>query len=300
MREAFLIMAHKEPDHVQRLIDRLDGPHASFLLHIGRAKPDIYDEMVRRFRGYANVGFVRRHTLKWGGFGHTAATLAGIRQLLETGREFDYALLISGQDYPIKSTTARHELLARRPGWSYLDHFRIPLDGFHPGSLDWTQQRGGLDRIERWHVRLLRRHHRIPNRVLRVAPRRRFPPGLVPHGGQAYWTLTPEAVRYVDEFLRRRPDVLRFFRFVDVPDELLFHTVLLSSPLADRIVNDDLRYIVWDRGLPHPNVLTSADFDSLASSGDLFARKFDVAVDADVLDRIDAELLSEPARARAT
>jgi hypothetical protein len=88
--------------------------------------------------------------------------------------------------------------------------------------------------------------------------------------------------------------VLRFFRFADVAEELMFHTVLLSSPLRDSVVNDDLRYIVWKPGVSHPELLTAADLPELERSGDFFGRKFDAAVDAAVLDEIDQRLLGAP------
>jgi hypothetical protein len=91
--------------------------------------------------------------------------------------------------------------------------------------------------------------------------------------------------------MRERPDVLRFFRTVDVPDEILFQSILLSSPLRESVVNDDLRHIVWKAGISHPELLTTDDLPELERSGDFFARKFDLAVDAGVLDEIDRRLL---------
>jgi hypothetical protein len=75
-----------------------------------------------------------------------------------------------------------------------------------------------------------------------------------------------------------------------VPDESFFQTILINSRLADRIVNDDLRYIDWSEGRASPRILTSDDLDSLLASGDLFARKFDARVDERVLDMLDASI----------
>lgn len=43
-----------------------------------------------------------------------------------------------------------------------------------------------------------------------------------------------------------------------------------------------------------PKTLTCYDFDALADSGKFFARKFNPSVDAEVLDRIDTDLLGAP------
>ena len=44
---------------------------------------------------------------------------------------------------------------------------------------------------------------------------------------------------------------------------------------------------VWRPGAPHPDTLTGGDLESVLSSGADFARKFDVEVDSEVLDRLD-------------
>ena len=123
-----------------------------------------------------------------------------------------------------------------------------------------------------------------------------FPAGLQPHGGGAYWCLSRECVEYVARFVAERPDVVSFFRRVDIPDEIFFHTILMSSPLSDSIVNDNLRYIDWTRGR-RPAILETRDFEALRDSPKLFARKFDVLQDENVLDVIDRELLREETQA---
>jgi hypothetical protein len=71
-----------------------------------------------------------------------------------------------------------------------------------------------------------------------------------------------------------------------IPDELFFQTIVLHSPFADTVVNDNLRYIDWSRR-PAPAILHAQDFPSLIGSGKLFARKFDANVDARILDMLD-------------
>lgn len=295
MKLGFILLVHKDVDQVARLVDRLDDPDSTFVVHVGFATPDVSEPLRARLGDRPNVSFLPRRRIHWGGWAITAVLLEGIAALAELAPDAEYLLDLSGQDYPLKSNDAMRAYLAEQEGRSFLDHFRVPVeDG--AGSLDWSLQRGGLDRIEFWHFHAYRRHLRVPGRFLRLkrGPRR-FPAGLEPHGGQAWWCLTAEAARYVREYLQERPDVLRFFRTVDVPDELLFQTVLLSSPLRESIVNDDLRHVVWKPGISHPELLTTADLPELERGNDFFGRKFDAGVDAEVLDEIDRRLLGVPA-----
>jgi hypothetical protein len=88
----------------------------------------------------------------------------------------------------------------------------------------------------------------------------------------------------VRDFVERNPRFMRFFRHAGIPDESFFQTILLNSPLAGSVVDDDLHYADWSEGRSHPRTLGLADLDRVLASGELFARKFD---DQRVLDAID-------------
>jgi hypothetical protein len=276
VRSAYIISAYKNLGQVTRLVRRLHSDRASFLIHVDKKTDDrAYETLVTSLRSVSSVGFLERHTCHWGGFGHVRATLKGIDELDRQGIPFDYVILLTGQDYPIKPTSYIERFLESRAPSSFMAFSSLPSDSWSP--------RGGLDRIEGWHVRLY-------GRRLSVPVKRRFPAGLRPYGGGAYWCLRRECIEYVADFVARRPDVVSFFRHVDIPDEVFFQTILLNSELRDTIVNDNLRYIDWTRGV-RPAILGVRDLDALRSSPKLFARKFDVNQDETVLDLIDRHLL---------
>jgi Core-2/I-Branching enzyme len=188
-------------------------------------------------------------------------------------------ILLTGQDYPIKPNEYIDAFFETRAPNSFMGFAPLPSDSWSP--------RGGLDRVENWHLRLYGHHVRLPIR-------RRFPTGLGPYGGGAYWCLSRQCIEYVAGFVARRPDVVSFFRHVDIPDEIFFQTILLNSELRETIVNDNLRYIDWTRGR-RPAILDVRDFEALRASPKLFARKFDSNQDEMVLDLIDRHLLQPEA-----
>jgi hypothetical protein len=276
MRYAYIISAYKNLEQVTRLVRRLDSGRACFLVHVDKKTADsAYDALVASLRDVPSVSFLPRHPCHWGGFGHVQATLKGINELLRRGTRFDYVFLLTGQDYPIKPNEYIERFFATEAPSSFMGFAALPSDSWSP--------RGGLDRIENWHLRLWGHHLRVPLK-------RRFPSGLRPYGGGAYWCLWRECIEYVAEFVARRPDIVSFFRHVDIPDEIFFQTILLNSELRDTIVNDNLRYIDWTRGR-WPAILNVRDFEALSASPKLFARKFDVNEDELVLDLIDRHLL---------
>jgi hypothetical protein len=274
-RIAYIVSAYKLPAQLERLLRRLEAPGVSFAVHVDRkTRGPIWDEMVSRC-GALDVTWLPRHRSQWGGFGHVRATLKGIDHVVESGVPFDYAVLLTGQDYPLRSAAEIARFLGDVNGRSYMRHIALPWGPWGP--------RGGLDRIEDWHVITYRRLH------LALPLRRSLPGGLAPYGGSAYWCLSERLVHFVHGFLSENPDYVRFFEHVFVPDELFFQTIIMNSELRDTVENDDLRYLDWSRE-PAPAVLTRADLPELLSATALFARKFDETVDSEILDALDLHL----------
>jgi hypothetical protein len=275
IRVAYIVSAYKLPRQLERLLRRLAAPGASFAVHVDRkTRRSVYDEMVARTSDL-DVTFLPRHVSHWGGFGHVLATLKGIDFFVGEGPPFDYAVLLTGQDYPLRSPAAITEFLEDARGGSFMNNWPLP---FAP----WGKA-GGLDRIEYWHLITYRRLH------LALPLRRRLPLGLVPYGGGAYWCLTREMVEYVHGFVHANPSYVKFFEHVFVPDELFFQTIVMNSPLRDSIENENLRYLDWSRE-PAPAVLGVDDFPALATSHKLFARKFDEGIDSAILDLLDVHM----------
>jgi hypothetical protein len=273
---AYVVSAYKNPDHLSRLVHRLHtGPETRFLLHVDSKTDAATYRAMRDGLADLDVTYLQRHACHWGGFGHVRASLKGIGKLVANGADPDYAILLSGQDYPIKPNAFIQEFLERGDGRSFFLHFPLP-------TANWS--RGGLDRLRDWHLRYRGLHLRLPLR-------RRLPGGLRPWGGSAYWIVSRSALRTIADFVAANPEYVRFFEHVDIPDELFFQTILLNSPEAERCVDFRLHYTEWSRE-PAPAILVKDDFPHLVGSSCLFARKFDGAVDAEILDLIDERLLT--------
>jgi hypothetical protein len=277
---AYIVSAYRLPEQLVRLLRRLDDGNATFVVHVDR-KTDAatFRRMREGAAGVRNVTFLERHVCHWGGWGHVRASLKGIARLVESGADFDYAVLLTGQDYPLRAPAAIGGYLAESDGRSFLRHFPLPQPAW--------DGRGGLDRFETWHVLWYRRLH------VRLPLRRRIPGGLTPYGGSPYWFLPRDVIAWIHEYVVTHPKYVRFFEHVFVPDELFFQTLVLNSPHRDSVVDANLRYIDWST-TPGPKVLRADDLDALRASGMLFARKFDETVDSEILDlldrRIDGEL----------
>jgi len=276
---AYIISAYKNPEQLIRLILRLCSGQTSFFIHFDKkAEDQIFGQIIEGTRKLPNVHLLKRYNCYWGEFGHVQASLEGIRALVNRNISFEYAFLLTGQDYPIKTNLQVEGFLESHKDKSFMANFPLP-------TVEW--ENGGLERVKRWYVRWYGRRFIFPKNG-NVTIKRKFPKGFRPFGGSSYWCLSKECIEYIDHFVRDHPQFVQFFRYVDVPDEIFFQTILMNSPLAEHIVNDDLRYIDWkDPDSGSPAVLNKNDLDSLLTSPKLFARKFDVNVDTEILDLID-------------
>ncbi len=203
-----------------------------------------------------------------------------------SGIDFDRATLLSGADYPIKSASEIAAFLAARPNAEFIEAFPMAAPN------RWSEQ-GGVyrapGRVENFHVRIRSRAYAIPRW------RRNLPYDHVAHGGGQWWTLTRAAIGYIADTGHSRPKLLRFYANTMLPDEGFIQTILANSPFKASIANDDLRLTIWDRPEPpYPALLGPADFDIVAGSSALFARKLNLTRFPALYDRIDSELLYPP------
>ncbi len=295
MRLVYIISAYKLPDMLIRLVNRLQADDVTFLIHIDKkTSPEISGRMETGLNHFDNVFFLERHVCYWGDFGHVRATLKGIKEIVERAIPCDYAILLTGQDYPLKTNRAIKDFFRQYSGQSFISYTSLPHEKWNV-----------MGRIECWHYWIWRKHVRFPMNTkggrfisikklinLLLPSKRKFPPGMKPYGGSSYWNLTEESICYIWDYVRNNPDFLDYFHSTYVSDEFFFQTLLLNSLLRTKIVNNHLRHIDWSgRDGVYPTIFKQSDFDTLRVSPHLFARKFDPTVDSRILDMIDQHLL---------
>lgn len=288
---AFVMLAHKDPGQVARLVSRLH-PNPVFV-HVDTKAPAAVYDALKELEQDGSIHLLPRFRTGWASWGLVEATLGGLTAA-EAVPGWSHLFVISGQDYPLWPISRITQFLAERPADSWIHQARIPVPARRIGDAD-----GGEGRIRRWTLTVRGRHLRMP-------VKRALPAGLIPHYGQQQCCISEPLVRTILAEDSLQPELRRFFRHTQAPDELMLPTLAMSSPLADRVSDDNLWYMDWSAGGPHPKVLTMEDYDGLArharDGGDmcgpspvkLFARKFDERVSRDLLDRIDGELLERP------
>jgi hypothetical protein len=306
MNLAFIITAYKYPEQLIRLVSRLYEPNRHFFVHVDKkTSPEIFETMIQGLNRFSNVHFLNRHVYHWGSFGIVQTTIDAINKLAERQLEYDYVVYMTGQCYPIKPNLFMDDFLDKHKRTSFIEY--SPFPSVKLGGQAWRY--GGYDRIEHWHfhslgtnlkarlrsIQNLRYDH--PYWMIRllanvVFPKRTFPHSLHPYGGEGTWCLHRTHIDYIRRFMCERPDFAKFFKFVNIPDEIFFQTILANSSFTNDLINQKLHFIKWPtKPSSHPLILRLEDFDNLATSPALFARKFDATVDEQILDHIDKHIL---------
>ena len=295
MEKAYLIMAHKNPGQVYRLVERLTDGSSEFFIHID-TKVDIVPFEVLKSLG-TNVHFLKRFDSTWGGYGLIRPFMQGLQTVKAHPKNFDRVILLSGQDYPIKSNDEINRFFETSPYSVFLNYFPIPNYKKWPGG-----DRGGWYRVDKYFFGL-KWYHFLGSRSLNLAAtflpflRRKMPNGMKPYTGQTWWTLDRYAVDYVLNYHAKHPEYFRFHRNTFVADELFVHMIVANSHderLMRSIENNERRLTIWEKpDSAHPNILRKSDLPAIVASADLYARKFDDQVDAEILDLIDREILKK-------
>jgi hypothetical protein len=256
-------------------------------LHVDqRTAPAVAEEIISRCESVGNVTLLARVNTPWACWNLVAVALSGATQAVKAG--CDHVVSMTGQDYPLRSSAYIDDFLSDFRDRSFLPVAPIPTPILGPD--------GGLKRFRHWHQPVRRRKVRIPMS-------RRPPQGVSLHWNQSQWCLSKRAITVLADVCSTRPDIVRFFRHVWIPDESFVASVAMSV-LADEVINENLWYARWVPGAAHPSVLTSADLQALVEASQygsdvggpsrikLFARKFDIGVDSAVLDLIDERVAS--------
>jgi hypothetical protein len=285
MTVAYLILTHRNPLQVGRLVRRLLHPQSSTHVHVDRnTNAQTYDQIVSSLPKSMNVEMVPRVACVWGSWGIVEATLLGIRSILGSRSRAEHIVVMSGQCYPLRSAEALVDFFKKFPGCCFVTSWKMPSPVHGPD--------GGMYRLRYWHQSIGGRRFRIP-----IA---RKQPDVPLYVGPQWMVLDRARAMRLLDFTNEHPDIVRFFRHTWIPDEHYIHTVLQKTD-PDYLHNAELWYMDWSKpGANGKNapILGTDDFEKLRTAsrqekiGDLifpklFARKFDSTVDSQILDSID-------------
>lgn len=286
MKIANIIIAHRNPHQLLRLINQFDSKQFHNFVHIdGRCNIKDYKAVV----DHPNVTMIMpREKLVWAGYGFVKVALVALRMIRADGNYF-YSNLISGMDFPVRPTSELYHYLLDQ-------HKKGPIEFFEILDLSaWP----GAHRYQRFHFTdgtFKGRYfaERWINRIFFPRKRKFWGGRMIPYGRSAFFTASDKFVNYVLDFIDANPGLIRYLKTTWSPDEFIFNTLVMNSPFKDKINSHHLRYIDWSDGLVSPKVFRENDFERLRQSGMFLARKFDETIDSAIIDKLERSISAPP------
>lgn len=291
--QAILITAYKNYAHLNELVNFFDR---NFSIYIHVDKKSLIDEKnLSDLRRKKNVFLVsQEYKINWGGINHLKAILLLANRALENNQN-TYFHLITGHDYPIKTLSDFYGFHEANKDKNFMEFHTLPYSA-------WPEE--GMDRLSRYNLydlidgrngfgeRLIKGFSKI-QKILGFT--RKFYPGFPKlYGGSTYWSLNRCSLEYVFHYMKEHPRFLKRFKYSFCSEELFFQTILLNSSVKDSIINNNMRYIVWEeRNGNFPANLDENDYENIIKSDALFARKIEYPVSSILFSKIKQYIKSD-------
>ena len=303
MLKNYLILAHKNPLQLGRMIERLDDGASKFFIHLDAKTP------IEPFAACLEGGHIRfiepRERCVWGDFSIVRATI----HLMEAAsKEQGFFILMSGQDYPIQSQGYINDFLERNKDFDFIE--------IEPLEEKWKPKMV-KDKLEHYHIlhseergnsncyapfrhcsvfqKLRTLMHLLKGRLsqknfrLLCSLPKRVAPFERQYAGSQFWAFSERTFYGVLHYIREHKAALEeYYKYTSSPDEIYFHSVLMDLVAKDSTIKlkDPITYVNYFR---KNNVFVTEDFDKLTSEkGKLFARKFDTDIDIEILNKLDS------------
>ncbi|MCB2124849.1 MAG: glycosyl transferase, partial [Rhodobacteraceae bacterium] len=269
-RIAYILLCHKDPEAIIQQARRLTAAGDYMSIHFdARAKAEYFQTIHEELADNPNVTFARRRIkCGWGEWSLVQATLHALEAAVEAFPRATHFYMLSGDCMAIKTAEYAHRFLDARD----VDYIES-LDFFES---DWIKTGMKRDRLTYRHFFNERTHKRLfyasYNLQKRLGLTRAIPADIQVQIGSQWWCLRRRTVEWILDMVRRRRDVMRFFRTTWIPDETFFQTLVRHLVPSDEIESRTLTFLIFsDYGMPvtfyndHYDLLLSQDF--------LFARK---------------------------
>jgi mucin type N-acetylglucosaminyltransferase 3 len=279
MKIAYGFMVHDRPEQFAWPWAALANPQDVFAIHVDSRVDAATWQAFRRVAPPAtNVLYTtKREHVIWGGWGVVSAELVLITELLQADREWSRFINLSAACCPLTDRAARVATLS-----TSANHVEVDDLARHN---DYARTRPFLHAYE------------TADRNIQTRTAKAPPEGFAVEWVGANWhMLTREFCKWlVTDALARR--IIDYFRDTRTPDEHLVQCAIMNSPFRDTVANYR-RAIFWKDEAYHPETLHMRDLALLQASDALFARKFDIRADGDVLEalarHIGAPLVPKP------
>ncbi|WP_304296320.1 beta-1,6-N-acetylglucosaminyltransferase [Capnocytophaga leadbetteri] len=312
MQKNYLILAHKNPEQLCRMIKTLDDGVSTFFIHVD-AKVAI-EPFKALLQGEHIVFIDKRERCVWGGFLIVQATLH-LMEAAAKAQSKGFFILMSGQDYPIKPIEELNVFLERNQEYDFMKFAplescwerKLVKDKLERYQILHSERRGNSDCYPPfyqssiwqkftilWH--LVKRRLSLNNFKILYKASYRKAPFMQLYAGSQWWALSEKTFYTLLDYLSKNGKEMKdYFQFTSCPDEIYFQSILVNLQTTHKWIKikPSITYVNWEReGVDLPVLFRKSDLEELSLQKDkFFARKFDTNIDEEILNLIDKTML---------
>lgn len=267
---AYILLCHKDPEAIVKQAERLTAAGDYMSIHFdARAKPESYKLIREALDDNPNVTFARKRIkCGWGEWSLVQASIYAVEAAVEDFPRATHFYMLSGDCMAIKTAEYAHRFLDEND-YDFIESF----DFFES---DWIKTGYKEERLiyryffnERAHKKLF---YAAIDLQKKLGLEREIPADIQVQIGSQWWCLRRRTIEWILDFMKKRPDVVKFFKTTWIPDETFFQTLVRHIVPEGEIQTRTLTFLMFtDYGMPvnfhndHYDLLLSQDF--------LFARK---------------------------
>lgn len=317
MKHAALIMAHKNKEQLIRLVNAISCENIDIFIHLDK-KWKLSQKEIDEIKNCSKNVFVIKKRIhgELDNWSLPQISLNLIDAVLKKEKDFGYTysyfMLLSGQDYPIKSKQYICGFLEEQYPKPLIDYELAQDENWVYYKYQLTKYENKITDIQKKRKKGIIRTFLVGRCLLLYKLEKLFrgipwnnlqKKGFKIYGGSQWWILPHGVIDYIKEQQRHNRKVIKELKRAWTPEENFFQTLAMNSPFIKYVVENDpifnigvgnfkamtyCNFITPTKGFRgHPHIICAEDYDRIISKKALFARKFDINIDKEILDKID-------------
>lgn len=273
-KHAFLIGVYQNPEYTSTLIELLRGERSNIYVHINPFYIDRFNQFIERYSNEKTVKIIHTQPIKWGGGG----LLDSILDLLEFAIQDEsnsFFHMLTGQDILIKPLSELYQFFDENSESNFLSYGKDLLGDTSKGYLSGVNRSQYYHLFDKLNYRENILHRQVEKYFVKMQQlfhiKREWPFNNY-YQGSGWFSFNRTAVLEIMRYLRVNHKIVKY---TFAPDEIIFQSILLNSENNYHVVNNNLRFILWDNQgeVGSPVILTEEHYGQIKESHCFFARK---------------------------
>ena len=299
MKVAYVLLAHRDPDQIERLVNCLKDT-GDFYIHIDK-KSDI-KPFYNKFKTYDCVHFLKnRINVTWAGWSMVKGYMMLLREALESHKNYDRFVMLTGQDYPLMTNDQIIDEFEKNKGVEYVMAYNLTTSTM-PTDKNKILMRWYLDNPFR--SRFMQRAYQgvMYRFVTKIFKRKelRVPLGgklVDPYFGQMLSAFTRDGANLIVNTYLTDKKYNKCMKRVFAAVELYWQTIIFNSDLRKNTIQKGQEHEITEHFGWAPlhyhtytvdtSIYTEKDFDELKNCGYMFCRKVVPGKSDLLMDKID-------------